>query len=59
MWDDRRLEDMVFHLMKDKRITTEGIITPIYPFEKSVEAYKFIDEHPDQCIKSGIAYTQR
>lgn len=56
MWDDRRLEDTVFRLMRNKKLIVEGIITPIYPFEKSVEAYKFIDEHPDGCIKLGITY---
>lgn len=59
MWDARRLEDTAFHLMRDKKLTADGMITPTYPFEKSVEAYKFINEHPDQCIKLGITYQSR
>lgn len=59
MWDDRRLEDTVFRLMGNKKLTADGMITPTYPFEKSVEAYKFINEHPDQCIKLGITYESR
>lgn len=59
MWDDRRLEDTVFNLMRDKKLTADGMITPIYPFEKSAEAYEFINEHPDQCIKLGITYQSR
>ncbi len=59
MWDDRDLEDTAFHLMRDKKITADGMITPTHPFEKSVEAYEFINEHPDQCIKLGITYESR
>ncbi|MBA7468022.1 hypothetical protein ES707_03263 [subsurface metagenome] len=57
MWHDRRLEDADFRLMVNSKLTTKGIITPVWPFEKSVEAYKFIDEHLERCIKLGITYT--
>ena len=35
---------------------TEGIITPIVPFQDAADAYRAIDEHPDQSIKLGIRF---
>ncbi len=56
MWDAERLEETVFALMQTKKITVEGLIAPIYPFEKAMEAYELIDKHPEKCIKLGIGY---
>jgi len=39
------------------RLRTEGIVTPVVPFEESVEAYREIDEHPERSIKLGIRFT--
>jgi len=35
---------------------TDGIITPIIPFEDSAEAYRAIDERPQESIKLGIRF---
>lgn len=56
MWDAERLEETAFALMQTKKLTAEGLIAPVYPFEKSVEAYELIDKHPEKCIKLGITY---
>ena len=37
-------------------LRTAELITPVVPFEKSAEAYREIDEHPERCIKMGITY---
>jgi len=38
------------------RISVNGIVTPIVSFEESVDAYRAIDEHPEQSIKLGIRF---
>jgi threonine dehydrogenase-like Zn-dependent dehydrogenase len=39
------------------RINVNGIVTPIVSFEESVDAYRAIDEHPEQSIKLGIRFS--
>jgi hypothetical protein len=31
-------------------------VTPVVPFDESVEAYREIDEHPERSIKLGISF---
>jgi len=38
------------------RLGAQGIVTPIVPFAESAEAYRAIDEHPEQSIKLGIRF---
>jgi threonine dehydrogenase-like Zn-dependent dehydrogenase len=38
------------------RIQTSGIISPIVPFDDAAEAYRSIDEHPEQSIELGIRF---
>jgi threonine dehydrogenase-like Zn-dependent dehydrogenase len=38
------------------RIRTEGILSPIVPFEESADAYRSIDERPSESIKLGIRF---
>ena len=40
----------------DGTLRTEGIITPVVPFEDAVEAYREIAEHPERSIKLGIRF---
>lgn len=35
---------------------TDGIITPVVPFAESAEAYRAIDERPEESIKLGIPF---
>ena len=56
LWDDQRLRDTVFKLVQARKLSVKDMITPVYPFEKAVQAYHFIGEHPEKCIKLGIIY---
>jgi threonine dehydrogenase-like Zn-dependent dehydrogenase len=38
------------------RLRVDGIVTPIVSFDDSPEAYRAIDEHPEQSIKLGITF---
>jgi threonine dehydrogenase-like Zn-dependent dehydrogenase len=55
-WTLRRLVEVALSWLVSGRLRTEGIITPIVPFEESADAYRAIDEHPDQSIKLGIHF---
>lgn len=56
VWDLQRLVDLALSWLVSGRIRTEGIITPIVPFEAAADAYRAIDEHPEASIKLGIAF---
>ncbi len=56
VWDLQRLVDLALSWLASGRIRTEGIISPIVPFSESAEAYRAIDEHPEESIKLGIRF---
>jgi threonine dehydrogenase-like Zn-dependent dehydrogenase len=55
-WTLERLVDLALRWLTSGRLSAEGIITPVVPFEESVEAYREIDEHPERSIKLGIRF---
>jgi threonine dehydrogenase-like Zn-dependent dehydrogenase len=56
MWDDRRIIETAFTLLRDGRLKVDGLIKPCVPFEQVAEAYRWIDENPDETIKLGVTY---
>lgn len=56
-WTLQRLVDVALRWLVSGRLRTDGIVTPIVPFEESAEAFRYIDEHPEQCIKLGVRFT--
>jgi threonine dehydrogenase-like Zn-dependent dehydrogenase len=56
VWDLERLVDLALSWLASGRVRTEGIVTPIVSFEESAEAYRAIDERPQESIKLGIRY---
>lgn len=56
VWDLQRLVDLALKWLANGRIRTEGIISPIVPFAESADAYRAIDEHPEESIKLGITF---
>lgn len=55
-WDLQRLVDVALGWLVSGRLSAAGILTPIVPFEDAEEAYRSIDEHPEQSIKLGIRF---
>jgi len=41
-------------LLKNKKINTASVITSFFPFDKYIEAYHYIEEKKDQCLKVMI-----
>jgi threonine dehydrogenase-like Zn-dependent dehydrogenase len=56
MWDDERVEDTAFELMRQGRLATNGLIDPIVSFEEAAEAYQMVHSHPERCVKLGITF---
>lgn len=55
-WTLERMVRLSLDWMIDGRIRTDGIITPIVPFDESTDAYRMIDERPWESIKLGIRF---
>jgi len=55
-WNAHRIHAEAFKLLKEGRLSVEGLIAPVVPFNKAVEAYQEIDEAPEKSIKLGIVY---
>ncbi len=55
-WTLGRLVDVALRWLASGRVRSDGIVTPIVPFEESAEAYREIDEHPERSIKLGIRF---
>jgi threonine dehydrogenase-like Zn-dependent dehydrogenase len=55
-WTLERLVETALRWLASGRLRTDGLVTPIVPFEQALEVYRLMDEHPDQCIKVGIRF---
>jgi len=55
-WNMKRIYDTVIELFRRKGLTVEGMLTPIVRLEEAVEAYRMIDERPEDTIKLGVRY---
>ncbi len=55
-WTLQRLTEVALEWLRSSRLRADGIVTPVVPFSDSVDAYRAIDEHPEQSIKLGIRF---
>ena len=55
-WDLQRLVDLALSWLVSGRMRADGIVTPIVDFADSAEAYRAIDERPQESIKLGIRF---
>jgi threonine dehydrogenase-like Zn-dependent dehydrogenase len=56
VWDLKRLVDLALSWLVSGRMRADGIVTPIVDFADSAEAYRAIDERPQESIKLGIRF---
>ena len=57
-WDARRVCMEAFELLKEGRLSVQGLVIPIVPFQEAIRAYREIDEAPEKSIKLGIVYPE-
>lgn len=55
-WTLNRMVNLALEWLASGRISTEGILSPIVPFDDSAEAYQMIDERPAESIKLGVRF---
>jgi len=58
MWDLARVQRTAIRLLESGRLTTDPMISKRFPYSQAAEAYRFIDEHPDQTIKTFLDYEE-
>ncbi len=56
-WTLDRIVRVTLDWLATGRLRADCIITPIVPFSDAVEAYRAIDEHPEQSIKLGLRFS--
>jgi len=56
LWNRERVYETVVSLFKRKLLRIDGMLTPIVHFKDVVEAYRMIDERPEETIKLGVRY---
>lgn len=56
LWDKHRVYETVIQLFRQRRLTIEGILSPIVKFMDVIEAYHMIDEKPEKTVKLGVKY---
>jgi threonine dehydrogenase-like Zn-dependent dehydrogenase len=55
-WDNRRIVETAFRLLRDGKIGDDAIVQPIVPFKDVVKAYMEIDTNPERSIKLGVKF---
>lgn len=56
LWNRRRIYETVIELFRRKYLKIDGVLSPIVDFEEAVEAYRMLDEKPEETIKLGVKY---
>jgi threonine dehydrogenase-like Zn-dependent dehydrogenase len=55
-WTLDRMTRTTLDWLTSGRLSAEGIVTPVVSFEDSIEAYRAIDERPEESIKLGVQF---
>ena len=57
LWDYDRAMRTSLGLIASGKVRTEPLLTHVFPFERAPEAYRLIDEHPEETIKVAFSYS--
>jgi threonine dehydrogenase-like Zn-dependent dehydrogenase len=56
LWDRERIRWAAFDLLREGKVSSAGVLHPVVSFEDSAEAFRLIDEAPQESVKLGITY---
>lgn len=56
-WDHQRVESLALKWLTSGKLSAEGIVRPIVPFEDCVEVYRRIEDHPEESVKMGVRFS--
>ncbi len=57
LWNRERVYQTVIEFFKKKLLRVDGLLSPIVQFKDVVEAYRMLDERPEETIKLGVRYS--
>jgi 2-desacetyl-2-hydroxyethyl bacteriochlorophyllide A dehydrogenase len=55
-WDRLRVARTVVELLASGRVRVDPLPIRHFPFDQAVDAYRWLDEHPDEAIKVALTY---
>jgi 2-desacetyl-2-hydroxyethyl bacteriochlorophyllide A dehydrogenase len=55
-WDRMRVARTVIDMLASGRLAVDPLPVRRFPFEEAVEAYRWLDEHPEEAIKVALTY---
>lgn len=56
-WDAPRVERTVLELFASGKLHCQGMLNPRVPIAEAAEAYRLIDEHPEQSVKLAVEFS--
>ena len=56
LWDPERVEETVLALFARGHLTVEGMLNPRVSLHDAAEAYRRIDEHPEEVVKLAVEF---
>jgi len=56
LWDFQRTEKTALRLLENSHLKTEPMISKRYRYDQAVEAYQFVDQHPEETLKTLLYY---
>lgn len=57
-WDHRRVESLALNWLASGKLSAEGIVQPIVPFDDCVDVYRRIEDHPEESVKLGVRFSR-
>jgi 2-desacetyl-2-hydroxyethyl bacteriochlorophyllide A dehydrogenase len=55
-WDRQRVMAAVLELLASGRVEVDSLPTRTFPFDRAVDAYRWLDEHPNEAVKVALTY---
>jgi 2-desacetyl-2-hydroxyethyl bacteriochlorophyllide A dehydrogenase len=56
LWDRRRVLATATRLLYTDRVSVAGLLDRRFPFEEAPAAYRWLDEHPQESVKTVLVY---
>lgn len=56
LWDLKRIERTALRLLETEQLITEPMISKRFRYEEAAQAYQFIDQRPEETIKTVLEY---
>jgi threonine dehydrogenase-like Zn-dependent dehydrogenase len=55
-WNRPRVMATVLDLLASGRVDVDSLPTRSFPFDRAVEAFRWLDEHPNAAVKVALTY---